>query len=132
MNEDLQYHCSEIRINNQFLMDNGNDAIEYVCFLKENALKDSIYNSVKQIGIDGWICIRPSIVEQRLDFETVYRILIECRPVQTAKVYIPMYESALIPTDVHHCSYCGGYTHNDMRGHCLGCGGPRNDDYLER
>lgn len=131
MGGDLQDYGSVIRVNNHMLAD-GDRAMEYIKHLKQNALKDAIYNAVLQTGVDNWICIKTFIKEQRREFETEYSVLVECRPVQTAKVYIPMYESALMPTNVHHCSYCGGYTHNDMRGHCLGCGGPRNDDYLER
>lgn len=48
-----------------------------------------------------------------------------------AKVYIPVYESMSMPKDVFKCDWCGGYTKNDKRGHCAGCGGPRNEKYLE-
>lgn len=51
---------------------------------------------------------------------------VEERPV----VYKFVAEYSQIPKDVYRCDHCGGHTKNDMRGNCLACGAPRNDNYL--
>jgi len=47
------------------------------------------------------------------------------------QIYIPIYSSSQMPNDVYECSWCGGYTKNDMRGHCCACGAPRSKESFE-
>lgn len=96
--------------------------------------KEAIYKAVKQIP-SGWICINPEIVKRpTLRFEPgiEYSTIIHCRPVQSARVYVPVFERQTMPIDVYECKWCGGYTKNDYLGHCAGCGGPRDNSYIEK
>ena len=94
-----------------------------------------IYQAVKQADKQhGWICIKPEIIQCEHEGpwgNVEYSLLVHCRSVQTERVYIPVFEQAKMPRDVFKCSWCGGYTKNDKRGHCAGCGGPRNDQYID-
>lgn len=91
--------------------------------------KELIYKAVKQGEPDHWICVRPSKKEgptiDGMGWE--YYLTIECREVQVAQVYVPVFTGSAIPTETYFCKWCGGFTKNDMRGHCRGCGGPRGD-----
>lgn len=61
-----------------------------------------------------------------------FRMSVEIQPVSERPVIYKFVEDVKrIPSDVFFCSWCDGYTKNDMRGHCCACGGPRNDQYLK-
>lgn len=58
----------------------------------------------------------------------IQAVQVETRPV----VYRYISSMDQIPNDLHGCTFCGGYTKNDARGHCAACGGPRsNSKYIE-
>jgi len=42
-----------------------------------------------------------------------------------ARIYVPVYAEVDMPSDLHECKYCSGFTKNDKRGNCLACGAPR-------
>jgi hypothetical protein len=66
----------------------------------------------------------------QLDFDISHRMVlraetkiekVERRPVVIKYVS----DFSEIPKDYQNCTFCGGYTKNDARGHCYACGGPR-------
>ncbi len=119
-------------IPDELLMQEGSK--EYIQYNLERMEKDAIYQAVKQVEAnkEGWIWIKPVLQEIRNPhFGVDYRFVVHCRPVGYSRVYIPIYENQSMPKDVFKCSWCGGFTKNDQRGHCAGCGGPRDDSYLE-
>lgn len=66
----------------------------------------------------------------QLDFDISHRMVlraetkvekVERRPIVIKYVS----DFSEIPKDYAECTFCGGYTKNDERGHCCACGGPR-------
>lgn len=96
--------------------------------------RDLIYRSVVSSAAP-WTSIRSTFVArdmgELLGRGIEYCVKVDAVAAQDKRIYIPVYDRAQMPRDVVKCSYCGGHTKNDKRGHCAGCGGPRNDSYLE-
>ena len=132
MDNEIQDYGAMFRVSDYILT--APNAEEYVKEQVRRIEKDAIYAAVKQAeSTGGWICIKPELTEFD-DFPMMqreFRVKVHCRPVEYGRIYVPVYEQSSMPIDVHKCTWCGGYTKNDMRGHCSGCGGPRNEEYLE-
>ena len=129
---EIQDYGATFRVSREMI--DSPHAVDYVKHKVADMEKDAIYKAVKQAETSGgWICIKPETIEEKHPFpfgEIEYKTRIHCRSVNYAKVYVPV-ETSFMPPDVFKCTFCGGYTKNDMRGHCSGCGGPRDDGYLE-
>jgi len=109
---------------------------DYIEYEKERIEKNALWSAVKQFANGGWICVKLEWREvcdycAPLYAEILYDFYVHVREVKTPVVYIPIYSSMQMPKDVYHCKFCGGMTKNDIRGHCLACGGPRNRNYLD-
>lgn len=122
--EDLDYADDFRHKNSDHLL----DSVLYELFRKE---RDVIYGAVVASGSE-MTTIRSSIEAYELhDFLSrgINTCLhVEATPARTKVIYMPVTE---MPRDVFECKFCGGWTKNDKRGHCSGCGGPRNLRYLE-
>ncbi len=60
---------------------------------------------------------------------THFRAKVDLRKIEEIPVIYRIAATiADLPSDVHSCKWCGGYTKNDMRGNCAACGAPRSDD----
>ncbi len=67
---------------------------------------------------------------QNIDFNHEYELILKAKVQRVQErpvIYkiVPSFDA--LPNDVHSCRFCGGYTKNDMRGHCCACGAPRSD-----
>ena len=95
--------------------------------------KEMVYRSVVSSGGE-WTAIRTRFLSRNaqefLSGGVEYAVRVDAS-VADRKVYIPVFEKTSMPRDVFKCSWCGGYTKNDKRGHCAGCGGPRNEKYID-
>jgi hypothetical protein len=107
--------------------------LEVIQYEIEKMKKEAIYQAVNQTS--GWISINPVLTENVDIMNDIieYGVNVHVRPVMT-KVYVfedynkAMLRDPNIPRDLRNCHWCGGYTKNDMRGHCAGCGGPRKHE----
>ena len=94
--------------------------------------RDAIYRAVVNSS-EEWTTIRTRfLAKNTCDIFDRRQLAVRVdASIADKKVYIPIFEHQSMPRDVFKCSWCGGYTKNDKRGHCAGCGGPRNDDYIK-
>ncbi len=111
---------------------------EYIAHQIEKLEMEALHRAVKQT--EGWICVKLNHDKLKEMDAINYIVTVDVKPVQTVnpKIYIfedgyqrAMLKNPSLPRDLFYCSWCGGHTKNDMRGHCSGCGGPRNNKYLD-
>jgi hypothetical protein len=103
-------------------------AEEYAKQHIEEMTKDALYKAVTQQREGEWMVIKSELGQYRnYDKQTTdFFVKIRCRPVENARVFIPVFEHNEMPKDVFECDHCGGYTKNDHRGNCMACGAPRH------
>ncbi len=120
---------AEVTASNYLLSDG--DYLPYLARELAEAERDATYAAVVSNQLD-WTAVRPRF-EQLRDLPTNtthFRVRVDAWGAEQ-RIYIPVFERRNLPADTWYCTWCGGYTHNDKRGHCAACGGPRDDRFLE-
>jgi hypothetical protein len=96
-----------------------------------------LYRQITEVLREYWLdkpvaYMLKSNTEDKRSMDAVEKtITARARGITYKQIYIPIYSSSQMPSDVFQCIWCGGYTKNDMRGHCCACGAPRNKESFE-
>jgi len=99
----------------------------------DRQLYQQVTDGLREHWLDKPVAYMLKSHTERNQFMTGIEKTITARPIDITykQIYIPIYSSSQMPNDVFECSWCGGYTHNDMRGHCCACGAPRSKESFE-